>query len=354
MSQTSNRIEQDPRWQAIVERNPAFDGQFYYAVTSTGVYCRPSCPARRPKPENVRFHASRAEAEQAGYRPCRRCKPDQPSLAERHATAVAAACRSIETAEEPLSLAALAEAAGLSPHHFHRLFKAITGITPRAYAAAHRRQRVRECLDRGGGSVTAAIYDAGFNSSGRFYALSNQMLGMTPTDYRAGGADTDIRFAVTACALGALLVARSDKGICAISLGDDPESLERGLLEHFPRARRIYGDAAFESQLTQVVALIEHPERGLALPLDIRGTAFQQRVWQALRAIPAGSTASYTEIAGRIGEPKAARAVARACAAHVLAVAIPCHRVLHADGSLSGYRWGATRKRALLQREGSQ
>lgn len=340
----------DPRWAAIAGRDASADGSFWYSVRTTGVYCRPSCAARLPRPENVAFHATRADAERAGFRPCRRCRPDAPPLAEQHADTVAAACRRIETAGSAPDLASLASAAGMSPHHFHRVFKALTGLTPRAYAAAHRAQRVRTALTSGA-SVTDAIYDAGFQSSGRFYEAADGVLGMTPSDWRAGGANTAIRFAVGQCSLGAILVAASARGVCAITLGDDPEALVRDLQDHFPRAELIGADTAFEAVVAQVVGFVEAPRLGLDLPLDVRGTAFQQRVWQALRTIPAGTTASYSEIAQRIGSPKSVRAVASACAANAIAVAIPCHRVVRTDGALSGYRWGVERKRALLARE---
>jgi AraC family transcriptional regulator of adaptative response/methylated-DNA-[protein]-cysteine methyltransferase len=302
------------------------------------------------RPENIRFHPTLEDAERAGFRPCRRCKPDQPSLVERHAERVTAACRLIETSPSVPGLQELAAGAGMSPFHFHRVFKAMTGLTPRAYGAAHRGRRVREELDRSR-TVTAAIYQSGYDSNARFYRESERVLGMTPTDYRAGGANTEIRFAIGECSLGSILVARSERGVCAVLLGDDPELLARDLEDRFPRAALIGGDAGFEELVAKVVGLIEAPGLGLDLPLDVRGTAFQQRVWQALRDIPAGSTASYTEIAGRIGSPKSARAVAHACAANPLAVAIPCHRVVRSDGGLSGYRWGVERKRALRRRE---
>ena len=244
----------------------------------------------------------------------------------------------------------LANHAALSPYHFHRLFKSITGLTPKGYAAAHRAARVRYSL-RGNHTVTEAIYGAGYNSSARFYEQSDQLLGMTPTKFRAGGADMEIRFAIGECSLGAILVAMTERGICAILLGDDPDALARDLQDRFPQANLIGDDREFEQLVSRVVGFVDAPARGLDLPLDIRGTAFQQRVWQALREIPAGSTATYTEIAQRIGLPKAVRAVARACAANALAVAIPCHRVVRTDGSLSGYRWGVERKRALLEKE---
>ena len=340
----------DPRWASVAARDAAADGMFLYSVQTTGVYCRPSCPSRLANPRNVRFHATPTEAEAAGFRACKRCKPDGPPLRERHAAQVAEACRTMETADAAPSLAVLAAAAGLSPYHFHRVFKAATGLTLGDYAAAHRTRRVREELDRSS-TVTDAIYDAGFNSSGRFYAASDAMLGMTPTDYRAGGARAEIRFAVGECSLGSILVARTDKGVCAILLGDDPGALARDLQDRFPQANLIGGDVGFEELVARVVGLVEAPRLGLDLPLDVRGTAFQQRVWQALREIPAGETASYAQIAARIGAPGAVRAVGAACGANALAVAIPCHRVVRSDGELSGYRWGVERKRDLLARE---
>jgi AraC family transcriptional regulator of adaptative response/methylated-DNA-[protein]-cysteine methyltransferase len=343
--------EQDPRWAAVVAHDRHADGTFWYSVATTGVYCRPSCGARRANPENVRFHDSIADAERAGFRPCRRCHPNQRSLEQIQAAKVAEICRVIETAVETPSLASLARRARLSPYHFHRVFKAVTGLTPRAYAAAHRTRRVRRELEKRSKSVTEAIYDAGFNSGGRFYEASSQLLGMTPTDYRAGGADAEVRFAVGECSLGSVLVAQSPKGVCAILLGDDPETLVHDLQDRFPRARLIGGDRAFEQTVAKVIGFVEAPKRGLDLPLDVRGTAFQQRVWQALRDIPAGSTASYSQIADRIGARRSARAVAHACGANPLAVAIPCHRVVRTDGSPSGYRWGIARKETLLRKE---
>jgi AraC family transcriptional regulator of adaptative response/methylated-DNA-[protein]-cysteine methyltransferase len=340
----------DPRWTAVVARDPSADGTFVYSVRTTGVYCRPSCSARPARPENVQFHATSGDAVAAGFRPCRRCTPDQPSLIERRVATVTQACRRIEASDAAPSLEALAEAAGMSPFHFHRVFRAFTGLTPRGYAIAHRESRVRRELERSN-TVTRAIYESGYNSNGRFYAKSDAVLGMTPTVYRAGGATAEIRFAIGECSLGAILVARSDRGVCAIMLGDEPDALARDLQERFPRAELIGGDAEFEELVAKVVGFVEAPGLGLDLPLDVRGTAFQQRVWQALREIPAGRTATYSEIAGRIGAPGAVRAVAGACAGNPLAVAIPCHRVVRTDGSLSGYRWGVERKRALLERE---
>ncbi|OOG64488.1 bifunctional transcriptional regulator/O6-methylguanine-DNA methyltransferase [Rhodanobacter sp. B04] len=343
----------DPRWIAVQAHDASADGAFYYSVRTTGVYCRPSCAARPARPENVAFHANAAEAERAGFRPCKRCRPDQPSLGEQHAMLVTVACRSIESAETLPTLEQLAKPSGLSPFHFHRIFKAVTGLTPKQYAQAQRARRVRRELGRSD-SVTTAIFDAGYNASSRFYETADQVLGMTPSSYRAGGIDHDIRFAVGECSLGAILVAQSVRGVCAILLGDDPDALARDLQDRFPKANLIGGDHAFEQLVAQVVGFVEVPAIGLQLPLDVRGTAFQQRVWQALREIPAGSTASYSEVAARIGSPRAVRAVAQACAANALAVAIPCHRVVRNDGGLSGYRWGVERKRALLEREAAR
>lgn len=342
--------ERDPRWASVVARSREADGTFFFSVRTTGVYCRPSCPARHARPENVRFYSTREDAEQAGFRPCKRCRPDEPSLLEQHSAMVTEACRLIDESEDQPTLDELARSAGVSPFYFHRVFKSITGLTPKDYAVAQRGERVRRELSRTP-SVTAAIYQSGYSSNGRFYGESQQMLGMTPTIYRAGGADAEIRFAVGECSLGSILVAHSELGVCAILLGDDPDALVRNLQDRFPRATLIGGDAEYEDLVSRVVGFVEAPALGLDLPLDVRGTAFQRRVWQALQEIPPGSTASYAEIASRIGAPKSIRAVAQACAANPLAVAIPCHRVVRTDGGLSGYRWGVERKRALLQRE---
>jgi len=353
MTAPKSAIERDPRWAQVLARDPGPDGQFVYAVRTTGVYGRPGDAARLPRPENVEFFESAAAAEAAGYRPSRRVASGKDAVARQHARLVAQACRSIEAGDPPPGLAALAREAGLSAHHFHRIFHARTGLTPKAYAAAVRTRRARTELGRAP-SVTDAIYEAGFGSNGRFYAHSDAMLGMTPTAFRAGGAQQEIRFAVGQCSLGAILVARSSRGICAITLGDDPDQLLRELQDRFPQASLIGADAGFETLVARVVGMVEAPGLGLDLPLDVRGTAFQQRVWAALRAIPAGTTISYAELARRVGMPRAARAVAQACAANALAVAIPCHRVVRGDGSVSGYRWGVERKRALLLREHAQ
>jgi AraC family transcriptional regulator of adaptative response/methylated-DNA-[protein]-cysteine methyltransferase len=342
----------DPRWATVLARDPEERGEFYYAVRTTGIYCRPSCPSRHAKPENVVFYDSCADAEQAGFRPCKRCRPRSPSLAAARAAIVAKICRYIDSAAGTPTLAQLAQRAGLSAYHFHRVFKSVSGLSPRAYVLARRAQRLTGELRRGG-TVTQAILDAGYNSGGHFYATSSQLLGMTPRRYRDGGVNSEIHFATARCALGRVLVARSDRGVCAIALGNDADALRRDLQQRFPKAQLIGGDQSFERWVGEVVRLVDAPGVGLLLPLDIRGTAFQRRVWRALQKIPVGSTATYADIARRIGAPRAVRAVAQACAANPLAVAIPCHRVLRSDGALSGYRWGVSRKRALLKREGT-
>ena len=346
MSDTAASAELDPRWETLTRREA---GDFFYSVKTTGIYCRPSCASRLPKPENVGFYASCDDAEAAGFRACLRCKPRGDSVQAKQAEMIADICRFIEGAEDAPSLEEMAKRAGLSPHHFHRRFKAVTGLTPKAYADAHRVKKVREGL-AAGEAVTAALYEAGYGSSSRFYERSDAILGMTPKAFQSGGAG-DIRFAIGQCSLGAVLVAQSDKGICAITLGDDAEALIRDLQDRFPKANLIGADKAFERTVAQVIALVDQGQ-ALDLPLDIRGTAFQQRVWQALRAIPAGQTRSYAEVADMIGSPAAVRAVAGACAANALAIAIPCHRVVRTDGALSGYRWGVERKRTLLLKEG--
>lgn len=339
-------VTDDARWQAVQTRDPQADGHFVYAVRTTGVYGNPSDPARRPRRENVEFFDSAEVAEAAGYRARRRAVD-----ADARAALVAQACRMIESSETIPSLDELAAGIGMSPFHFHRVFKAETGLTPKAYASAFRARRLREQLNERQGTVTEAIYEAGFNANSRFYETSDQVLGMRARDYRAGGIGTLIRFAVGDCTLGAILVAQSQRGICAILLGEDPDRLLRDLQDQFPHAQMVGGDGEFEQLVAHVVGFIEAPSIGLNLPLDVRGTAFQERVWQALREIPPGSTASYTDIAERIGAPRAVRAVAQACGANHIAVAIPCHRVVRRDGDLSGYRWGVERKRELLRRE---
>jgi AraC family transcriptional regulator, regulatory protein of adaptative response / methylated-DNA-[protein]-cysteine methyltransferase len=343
----------EQRWNAVTRREAAADGAFLYSVRTTGVYCRPSCASRLARRENVRFHASAADAERAGFRPCKRCRPDRPAAASERSALITRACRLIDEADSAPDLKTLAGTLGLSPHHFHRLFKAETGVTPKAYASARRAERLRTELP-GGASVTRVIYASGFNSSGRFYESARALLGMKPSEFMHGGAGTQIWFASARCSLGEALVGATEQGVCAILLGDDAEALEHDLRQRFPRATFVSGDAGFNEVVSQVLALIDEPGRGLELPLDVRGTAFQHRVWQALRTIPAGETASYAALARTIGSPAAVRAVASACAANPLAVAIPCHRAVRSDGALSGYRWGIERKRALLTREAAR
>lgn len=340
----------EQKWAAVVARDGAFDGHFVYSVASTGVYCRPSCASRLAKRSNVAFHPNAAAAESKGFRPCKRCQPNGKSRPEAHRDTILEACRLIELSEAAPSLAALAQTANLSPYHFHRLFKSVTGVTPKAYAMAHRHERVRSQLKKPQ-KITDALYEAGFNSSSRFYDQTKDAIGMTPSEYRRGGANMEIRVSVVTCSLGSVLVAATKKGVCAVLLGDDPKSLRKDLRERFPEAEPIGGDPAFAALVAKVVEKIERPSRKVALPLDVQGTAFQHRVWQELRNIPAGETASYAEISERIGRPTAVRAVASACGANPAAVLIPCHRAIRSDGSLSGYRWGVERKKALLKRE---
>jgi AraC family transcriptional regulator of adaptative response/methylated-DNA-[protein]-cysteine methyltransferase len=354
MLDTDASASDDARWAAVVARDPAADGTFVLGVRTTGIYCRPTCPARRPKRENVVFHPDPAAARAAGFRACKRCEPDAEPERRLMAQAVTAAARLIEAAvadEAPApTLDALAAKAGYAPHHFHRMFKRATGVTPRAYASALRAGRAAAGL-ADGASVTETIHAAGYGSASRFYAQAGARLGMAPSVRRDGGRGETIRHASAETSLGRVLVAATDKGVCAIQFGDGDATLEAWLRRRFPNAAIEPAGDAFADTLATVVALIERPDEDRALPLDLRGTAFQERVWQALRAIPAGSTASYAEIAAAVGRPGAARGVATACAANAVAVAVPCHRVIHADGSISGYRWGVARKATLLERE---
>jgi len=346
----SPRTEDDPRWAAVLARDPSADSLFVYAVRTTGVYCRPSSVSRLPRPENVLFFDTAEQAQAAGYRASKRASGNQTQVSEHYTALVAQACRQIANAEQPVGLTELAAQAGMSPGHFHRVFKTVTGVTPKAWANEHRANRIRarlgdEC------SITEAMYDAGFNSNSRFYESSEKLLGMTPSDYRKGGGNAAIHFAIGECSLGSILVAQSPRGVCAILLGDDPAKLLTHLQDQFHSATLIGDDPQFAQLIAQVVGFIEAPGLGLDLPLDLQGTAFQQRVWHALKDIPPGTTVSYADIAQRIGAPKSLRAVAQACGANRLAVAIPCHRVVRSDGALSGYRWGVERKRLLLDRE---
>lgn len=338
------------RWDAVVARDRAARDAFRYAVRTTGVYCRPGCASRLPRRDHVAFFDTPAAAERAGYRPCRRCRPQDDCGHDPRREAIAAACRRLEREQPPPAAAELAAEAGLSRWHFQRTFKALVGLTPKQYADARRDGRLRAAL-RSGTGVTEAIYAAGFGSGSRVYERAGTRLGMTPGRYRAGGAGITLRCAAARSTLGTVGVAASDRGIAAIELADDEEAAMACIRSRFPRADLRRADAALAELVRRVVALVEAPAGDAALPLDIRGTAFQQRVWRALAAIPPGRTASYGQIAHRIGRPAAARAVGRAIAANPLAVAVPCHRAVRGDGSPGGYRWGAERKRRLLARE---
>lgn len=341
---------EDARWDAVMRRDTQADGRFFTCVKTTGIYCRPSCGAKKPKRENVFFVETQGEAEAAGFRACKRCRPEDAVRPDARSDLIARACRLIETAEEPPVLEVLAQAVGLSPFHFHRLFKQATGLTPKGYAEAARARRLRENLPASQ-SVTGALYEAGFGSASRFYAKAEDMLGMEPARYRKGGAGEVIRHAIVPCSLGLLSVAATQRGICSMMLDDAPEPLETELRQRFPLAEIVPGDADFAALVEQAVRLVEEPAVPITLPLDVRGTALQQKVWAALREIPPGETLSYTQLAAKVGAPKAVRAVASACAKNTVAVAIPCHRVVRGTGQLAGYRWGLSRKQALLDRE---
>ena len=339
------------RWQALVKRDPEAFGAFYYGVLTTGVFCRAGCRSRLPKQENVRFFNTCDQAQKAGFRPCRRCRPDIPAENRSQIQAILKACRAIEKAEFPPSLQELADTAGFSRFYFQRLFKKIIGITPKQYALEKRSSRVREHLQKKR-TVTEAVYQAGFAASSRFYEKATATLGMQPRAYQKGAPEQLIRFAVTPSRLGLVLVAATDKGICAIEFGRSPETLQEQLRRRFPKAEFQEPDPHFKAMIKQVLAFLESPRKErFDLPLDIQGTAFQRQVWLALQKIPSGSTASYKEIATHIGHSQAARAVAQACAANPVAVAIPCHRVVRRNGKLGGYRWGIERKRKLLSQE---
>ena len=339
------------RWEALVRRDRRADGAYLYGVVTTGVYCRPGCSSRQPNRENVRFFDTAEEAEEEGFRPCKRCNPRSPEGKEIHAEAIARACKLIDESEEPPTLVELAGAVGLSPSYLHRLFKRMVGVTPKQYAMEKRLGEVRERLQTDDATVTDAMYEAGFGSSSRFYEDISSKLGMKPSEYRNGGQGMRIHSAVAPSYLGWVQVAATANGICAIDLADSPDDLRQVLRARFPKASLVENDPGFGVLLSQVLSFLESPQDGLDLPLDVQGTAFQRRVWLALREIPPGSTSSYGEIAARIGNPKAARAVAGACASNPIAVAIPCHRVVRSDGDLGGYRWGQERKSKLLEQE---
>jgi AraC family transcriptional regulator of adaptative response/methylated-DNA-[protein]-cysteine methyltransferase len=338
------------RWSAVTKRDASAEGQFIFAVRTTGIFCRPGCPAKTPRRENVEFYDTPAHALQAGYRPCKRCNPAGSSFRQRQLEVVARACESIEAAETVPTLERLAADAGMSQYHFHRTFKSITGLTPGQYARGHRAARVRHELQTSP-SVTRAIYETGYQSSGRFYASTDMAIGMTPSAYRDNGQGERIRFATAETSLGLLGVAATDKGICSIGFGDDPDALLTRVQEQFAKAEIDRADPAFQQAVAAVVRVVEQPAGSLELPLDLRGTAFQHRVWNALRKVPAGTRLTYTELAELIDAPSSARAVARACAANPVALAVPCHRVVRKNGDFAGYRWGRERKRELLDRE---
>ena len=343
-------LDTEACWEAVLNKDNTQDGKFFFGVTTTGVYCRPSCPARKPQRQNVKFYKTPQEAEKDGLRACRRCLPLNTGDEGKLMRELSELIRAESASGKLLTLATLSARAKMSPFHLQRTFKEIVGVSPKQFVEACRMKALKGEL-RARDSVTDAIYEAGFGSSSRVYEQVDTRLGMTPGAARRGGMGEQIRFAVGETFLGDVLVAATDKGVCAIMLGDDPDDLAKALQDRFPRAELVGGDEKFERMVATVVGLVEAPGQNLDLPLDVRGTAFQQRVWQALRAIPSGRTSTYAEIAQTVGYPKAARAVAQACAANPLAVAIPCHRVVRADGALSGYRWGVERKRKLLDRE---
>ncbi|MDP2863006.1 MAG: bifunctional DNA-binding transcriptional regulator/O6-methylguanine-DNA methyltransferase Ada [Desulfobacterales bacterium] len=341
----------DDKWNALVQRNVQSNGVFFYGVLTTGVYCRPICASRLPNRRNVRYFDTCEEAEKAGFHPCKRCHPNDKDWQDSQTLAVLNACRIIENADNPLNLEDIAARIHLSTFHFQRLFKKILGVTPKKYAMEVRLKRTRACL-QSGQTVTEAIYHSGFESASRFYEKSTAILGMSPSAYKNGAPDIQIQHAVVQSYIGWVLVASTEKGVCSVSIGDTPEKLKADLYRRFPKAKFKNPDPNFEDILAKVLAFIEAPHsRSFELPLDILGTAFQRRVWDALQGIAPGSTASYTEIATRIGNPSAARAVAQACAANPIAVVIPCHRVVRSDGKPGGYRWDVERKSNLLARE---
>ncbi|WP_213786064.1 bifunctional DNA-binding transcriptional regulator/O6-methylguanine-DNA methyltransferase Ada [Citrobacter portucalensis] len=343
------RITDDDRWQSVVDRDVNADGQFVFAVQTTGIFCRPSCRAKHALRKNVRFFADAQQAQDAGFRPCKRCQPDKDSAQQHRLDKIARACQLLEQ-ESPLTLDELAQQVAMSPYHLHRLFKATTGMTPKVWQQSWRARRLRDALAKGV-PVTQAILNAGFPDSSSYYRKADQALGMTAKQFRKGGDNVSVRYTLADCALGRCLVAESERGICAILLGDDDATLVADLHALFPAAQDVPADANFQQRVREVIVAINSRDAPLSLPLDIRGTAFQQQVWQALRTIPCGETVSYQQLASAISKPKAVRAVASACGANKLAIVIPCHRVIRGDGALSGYRWGIARKAQLLHRE---
>jgi AraC family transcriptional regulator of adaptative response/methylated-DNA-[protein]-cysteine methyltransferase len=343
-------LNEEQCWSAVVAHDATQDGRFFYSVRTTGVYCRPGCASRQPRPENVAFYETAEAAEAAGFRPCKRCRPNEGSSADRHIAAIGRACALIRARDALPTLAELAAAAGISRFHFHRVFKQITGATPREWGKAHRLDRFGERLDSGE-PIAAAVYGAGFGASSRAYAAAPNGLGMTPGARRRGGEGEQIRFTTVATPLGQALVAATQRGICMTALGDDRVGLEAELRQRFPKAELVAADAALAGWAARIVRFITRPGEQPDLPLDIRGTAFQARVWRALQKIPPGRTATYRDIATVLGQPRAVRAVAQACASNKLALLVPCHRVVRSDGDLAGYRWGIERKRELIARE---
>jgi AraC family transcriptional regulator of adaptative response/methylated-DNA-[protein]-cysteine methyltransferase len=345
-------IDETSAWDAVLGRDARRDGQFVYAVATTGVYCRPSCPSRRPRRERVRFFTAPEEAERAGFRACRRCRPREGAAPD--ARLVERACAYLEThLDEPVTLDTLGQALGVSPWHLQRTFKRLTGVSPKEMVRARRTERLKKRLQQGD-DVAAATYEAGFGSGSRVYETSDARLGMTPATYRRGGAGMRIRFTTAGSSLGRLLVAMTERGVCAVALGDTDEELAGSLRREYPQAviERAELDAEdLERRITAVLGFLEGTSPHLALPLDVQATAFQERVWKALQEIPAGETRTYGEIAAALGQPQAARAVARACATNPVALAIPCHRVVRGDGVSGGYRWGADRKSRILAGE---
>lgn len=341
------QTELQNKWQQVVARDARQDGRFVFAVRTTGIYCRPSCPSRRPRRDSVEFFPNPNEAERAGYRACLRCKPTEVSSQARY---IAHARRILDSAEGVVTLPQLSKQVGLSPFHLQRLFKRATGLSPREYQSARRMQRVKHGL-RKGDDVTTALYDAGFGSSSRLYEKAPKNLGMTPGEYKRGGAGAIITFAIAPSPLGRLLVAATERGLCAVRFGDNAGDLERDLREEFHAAELHRDEAAMQQYLEPLLAMIRGENTIIDLPVDVRATAFQTKVWEKLRQIPRGETRSYSDIAREIGNPAAVRAVARACASNPVALAIPCHRVVRSDGDESGYRWGVERKRKLLRQE---
>ena len=353
MSMDATGIDTAAAWAAIVDRNATPAQSFVYAVQTTGVYCRPACPSRQPRRENVSFFPSGTDATEAGFRPCKRCRPDEASTVEHHIAAVRQACELLRTCEDLPHLADLATQVGLSPSHFHRIFKRMVGVTPKAYARTQRQNRLMDDLATGT-HVTRAIVDAGYRSMSRLYETSSRDLGMAPSRVRAGGDGETIRSIVVETAIGWMLIGATESGICAVEFGDRAIDLDQRLVHRFPAATIVAADDDLRLWASHIAAFVAAPGALPDLPIEIRGTAFQARVWDVLRRVPVGQTATYSTIARAIGQPTAARAVAQACASNNIAVLIPCHRIVRADGDIGGYRWGTDRKRALLAAEVSE